>query len=154
MAEFSSEKIKELLSDPKNIELIAGIAGGMGAGGLPLAGLLSTNKTGAEQQNQQPQSFVEKATEPEPALEESALAAVQGTSVTVAKETSSFDDGLIQQGFPGLKSNDSDRRIALLKAIKPYISDSKKERVDGLMRAISVAGILNNYKGGLFGNKM
>lgn len=153
MAEFSSEKIKELLSDPKNIELIAGIAGSMGAGGLPLAGLLSNNKAGAEQQNHQPQSFAEKGTEPEPALEESALAAVQSTSVPV-KETSSFDAGLFQQGFPVLKANDSDRRIALLKAIKPYISDSKKERVDGLMRAISVAGILNNYKGGLFGNKM
>lgn len=154
MAEFSSEKIKELLSDPKNIELIAGIAGGMGAGGLPLAGLLSNNKTGAEQQNQQPQSFAEKGIEPEPASDESALAAVQNTSVPVTKETSSFDAGLFQPGFSGFKANDSDRRIALLKAIKPYISDSKKERVDGLMRAISVAGILNNYKGGLFGNKM
>ena len=45
----------------------------------------------------------------------------------------------------------SDKRIALLKAIKPYVSDEKKQRVDGLVKAISVAGILNNYKGGLFG---
>ena len=45
----------------------------------------------------------------------------------------------------------SDKRIALLKAIKPYVNDEKKQRVDGLVKAISVAGILNNYKGGLFG---
>ena len=50
-----------------------------------------------------------------------------------------------------LSGASGDKRIALLKAIKPYVSDAKKERVDGLVRAISVAGLLNNYKNGLFG---
>lgn len=44
-----------------------------------------------------------------------------------------------------------DRRIALLQAIKPYVSDSKKDKVDSLVRAIGVAGILNNYAGGIPG---
>ena len=70
-----------------------------------------------------------------------------------AVKTSSFNGTVPEfSSFPGMSGIGSDKRIALLKAIKPYISDSKKERVDGLVRAISVAGILNNYKGGLFGN--
>ena len=44
-----------------------------------------------------------------------------------------------------------DRRITLLKAIRPYVNDAKKERVDGLVRALSVAGLLNNYKNTLLG---
>ena len=44
-----------------------------------------------------------------------------------------------------------DRRIALLQAIKPYVSDSKKDKVDSLVRAIGVAGLLNNYAGGIPG---
>jgi hypothetical protein len=53
--------------------------------------------------------------------------------------------------------NYSDKRIALLQAIKPYISDTKKGKVDSLVKAIGVAGILNTYSGtllgGLFGSK-
>ncbi len=44
-----------------------------------------------------------------------------------------------------------DKRIALLKAIKPYVSDEKKERVDGLVRAIGVAGMIKQYKDSGFG---
>ena len=44
-----------------------------------------------------------------------------------------------------------DRRIALLQAIKPYVSDTKKDKVDSLVRAIGVAGLLNSYAGGIPG---
>ena len=43
-----------------------------------------------------------------------------------------------------------DRRIALLEAIKPYVSTSKRTKVDGLVKAIGVAGILNNYTSAFF----
>ena len=45
----------------------------------------------------------------------------------------------------------SDKRIALLQAIKPYINDTKKDKVDSLVKAIGVAGILSSYTGGMFG---
>ena len=151
MSEFSSEKIRELLSDPKNIELIAGIAGGISSGGLPFAGLLSNNKNTPEHQNTVSDDRVEKAQDREIISEASALATVPNAQN--AQESSVFAPNSFQPVLSQMKSGDSDRRIALLRAIKPYISDSKKERVDGLMRAISVAGILNNYKGGLFGDK-
>lgn len=49
------------------------------------------------------------------------------------------------------KTSATDKRIALLQAIKPYINDDKRKRVDSLVKAIGVAGILYNYTGG-FGN--
>lgn len=152
MSEFSTEKIRELLSDPKNIELIAGIAGGMSSGGFPLAGLFSNNKTPPENQNTPADNIGEKEQEQKNISEAAALTTVANTPVP--QETSAFSPNSFQPVLSQIKSGDTDRRIALLRAIKPYISDSKKERVDGLMRAISVAGILNNYKGGLFGDKM
>lgn len=44
-----------------------------------------------------------------------------------------------------------DNRIALLQAIKPYVSKSKRTRLDSLVRAIGVAGMLNSYAGRLPG---
>ena len=43
-----------------------------------------------------------------------------------------------------------DKRIALLEAIKPYVSTSKRTKVDGLVKAIGVAGILNTYTSAFF----
>lgn len=133
MADISSDKIKQLLSDPKNIELIAGLAGSMNGGLLGAISASSSKENNTAKENEETvatDNFTDNSENEIP--------------------TSSFPD--LTQSFAPMANNiSSDKRIALLKAIKPYISDSKKERVDGLVRAISVAGILNNYKGGLFG---
>ena len=157
MAEFSSDKIRELLSDPKNIELIAGIAGSMGAGGLlgeknagrtetpPIPPLAERTQNAGEYPEQT--GSYEPAGALVPTESDAALRSPPENALPVSAP------GISAAGLAGMlgSAGGTDKRIALLKAIKPYVSDSKKERVDGLVRAISVAGILNNYKGGLFG---
>ena len=44
MADITSDKIRQLLSDPKNIELIAGIAGSMGGNGGLLGALSGSDQ--------------------------------------------------------------------------------------------------------------
>lgn len=139
MSDISSDRIRDLLSDPKNIELIAGIAGTMGATGL--LGALSEKP---DKENSVPtmaaHDVIGEKNEAYESRQEAALTVSEKDAISPLPPLA-FGGG---SALP-------DKRIALLKAIKPYISDAKKERVDGLVRAISVAGILNNYKGGLFG---
>lgn len=133
MSEISSEKIRALLNDPKNIELIAGIAGSMGA-----AKGETVQKTQA------------------PVLPEKEMSAVETVKneITESRNTETMAGGFGDLGgILSSSSFSSDPRIALLSAIKPYINEHKKERVDGLVKAIQVAGILNTYKNGLFGIK-
>ncbi len=147
MADISSDKIRQLLSDPKNIELIAGIAGSMNGG---LLGALTGNTADRNTDTSENQKQSKDIPEVSDFIDNSEKTA---TSDENAISAAAFS-GSALPSFPpisGMAGINSDKRIALLKAIKPYISDSKKERVDGLVRAISVAGILNNYKGNLFG---
>lgn len=149
MADISSDKIRQLLSDPKNIELIAGLAGSMNGGLLGALAGSTAGKNADSSGNHNENNDIKEVSEFTDNSEKMASSSEEN-----AVPVSSFDGDVPSfpsfQGFPS--GIGSDKRIALLKAIKPYISDSKKERVDGLVRAISVAGILNNYKGGLFGN--
>ena len=206
MSDISSDRIREFMSDPKNIELIAGLAASLGGSGLSgLSGLLGgggNNKNasgGAEscafagetardyaanppssrqntQSAQNPGGYSGEFTgERSGGNAGSPMGGNTGNSgnsgdsslpVMAQPQINSADAAVVPAGsnLPGnsLSANNlagmlagggigSDKRIALLKAIKPYVSDEKKQRVDGLVKAISVAGILNNYKGGLFG---
>ena len=76
------------------------------------------------------------------------------TEILPAVSEKNLVSDTVQTAFPKDLSGcgAGDRRVALLNAIRPYVSNSKRERVDGLVKAISVAGILNTYTGGLFGN--
>lgn len=144
MADITGDKIRELLSDPKNIELIANIAGS----GL-LGGLAPTSAAPQKVSDNTPeQSVIPKS---EDVLTEtdtvSSLESVPALSGVLPTSDLSGKSPL------GALSGTSDKRIALLKAIKPYVSDSKKERVDGLVKAISIAGVLSGYTGFIFGNK-
>lgn len=152
MSEFSSDRIKELLSDPKNIELIAGLASGMGGMGS-LAGL------GAERTalpNAPSHSTAFPAAQPEPEEERPAPPPKEPAAEPEAAALPAMGTvggipalgGLLAGS--GIKGG-QDKRVALLKAIKPYVNDQKKERVEGLVRAINVASLLSNYKTGLFG---
>lgn len=221
MSDISSDRIREFMSDPKNIELIAGLAASLGGSGLSgLSGLLGgggNNKNasgGAESCAFAGETARDYAANP-PSPRQNAQSAQNtggysgeftgersggnagfpmggntgnsgnsgdnGNSgdtgnigsngdsslpVMTQPQINSADTAVVPAGsnLPGnsLSANNlagmlagggigSDKRIALLKAIKPYVNDEKKQRVDGLVKAISVAGILNNYKGGLFG---
>lgn len=210
MSDISSDRIREFMSDPKNIELIAGLAASLGGSGLSgLSGLLGgggNNKNasgGAESCAFAGETAGDYAANP-PSSRQNAQSAqntgaysgefigersggnagspMGGNSGNSTNSGNNGDSGsngdssLPVMAQPQINSADaavvpagsnlpgnslagmlagggigSDKRIALLKAIKPYVSDEKKQRVDGLVKAISVAGILNNYKGGLFG---
>ena len=206
MSDISSDRIREFMSDPKNIELIAGLAASLGGSGLSgLSGLLGgggNNKNasgGAESCAFAGETARDYAANPPSSRQNtqsaqntggysgefigersggnagSPMGGNSGNSgdngdsslpVMAQPQINSADAAVVPAGsnLPGnsLSANNlagmlagggigSDKRIALLKAIKPYVSDEKKQRVDGLVKAISVAGILNNYKGGLFG---
>ena len=73
------------------------------------------------------------------------------TGLSVESSVSLAEDTLpkFAEGFGNAVPKD--RRIALLQAIKPYVSDTKKDKVDSLVRAIGVAGLLNSYAGGIPG---
>lgn len=144
MADITGDKIRELLSDPKNIELIANIAGS----GL-LGGLVPTSSAQQKVTDDIPE-------QPASSIAEDVLPKTDTDSLPQSVDALSGISSL--PDFPGKSplgglTGASDKRIALLKAIKPYVSDSKKERVDGLVKAISIAGVLSGYTGFLFGNK-
>ena len=204
MSDISSDRIREFMSDPKNIELIAGLAASLGGSGLSgLSGLLGgggNNKNasgGAESCAFAGETARDYAANPPSSRQNTQSAQntggysgeftgersggnagspMGGNSGNSTNSGNNGDSSLPVMAQPQINSADaavvpagsnlpgnslagmlagggigSDKRIALLKAIKPYVSDEKKQRVDGLVKAISVAGILNNYKGGLFG---
>lgn len=127
--DISNEKITELLKNPEIVGMIASLASGFSSG-TPADNTSSDNS---------------ETEETAIALKEDAVEAVSENQFEIPAVN-----------FP--KNNIySDRRIALLQAIKPYINDAKKDRVDSLVKAIGVAGVLNTYTGtllgGLFGNK-
>lgn len=151
MADISSEQIKALLSNPETLERIASMVESFGGGGLSqlLAG--SAPESSAPESDVLPQKEPENAalsessvppTKPHaPEAQEAAAMLPAASGISPSAPLGALLSG---KGTP-------DRRITLLKAIRPYVNDAKKERVDGLVRALSVAGLLNNYKNTLLG---
>ena len=151
MADISSEQIKALLSNPETLERIASMVESFGGSGL------SQLLAGSAPESSAPESDVLPQKEPEnAALSESSVpptkphapeapeAAAMLPAASGISPSAPLGALLSGKGTP-------DRRITLLKAIRPYVNDAKKERVDGLVRALSVAGLLNNYKNTLLG---
>lgn len=151
MADISSEQIKALLSNPETLERIASMVESFGRSGLSqlLAG--SAPESSAPESDVLPQKEPENAalsessvppTKPHaPEAQEAAAMLPAASGISPSAPLGALLSG---KGTP-------DRRITLLKAIRPYVNDAKKERVDGLVRALSVAGLLNNYKNTLLG---
>lgn len=151
MADISSEQIKALLSNPETLERIASMVESFGGSGLSqlLAG--SAPESSAPESDVLPQKEPENAalseasvppTKPHaPEAQEAAAMLPAASGISPSAPLGALLSG---KGTP-------DRRITLLKAIRPYVNDAKKERVDGLVRALSVAGLLNNYKNTLLG---
>lgn len=151
MADISSEQIKALLSNPETLERIASMVESFGGSGLSqlLAG--SAPESSAPESDVLPQKEPKNAalsessvppTKPHaPEAQEAAAMLPAASGISPSAPLGALLSG---KGTP-------DRRITLLKAIRPYVNDAKKERVDGLVRALSVAGLLNNYKNTLLG---
>lgn len=125
--DLTNQKIAELLKNPEIVGMIASLASGFSTG--------SGENSSSEQTVSSEQEMLPENSE---ITEQSA----KEVFAEIPKEPFSM---------PGRNAY-SDRRIALLQAIKPYVNDTKKDKVDGLVKAIGVAGILSNYAGGMFGN--
>lgn len=124
--DLTNQKIAELLKNPEIVGMIASLASGFSSG--------TSESTPAQ---------------PSTPLEKDVPQEMPELSEPVSQETFTQTS----EPFQNYNRNAySDRRIALLQAIKPYVSDTKKDKVDGLVKAIGVAGILSNYAGGMFGN--
>ena len=151
MADISSEQIKALLSNPETLGRIASMVESFGGSGL------SQLLAGSAPESSAPESDVLPQKEPEnAALSESSVPPTKPHAPEAQEAAAMLPaaSGISPSAPLGaLLSGKAtpDRRITLLKAIRPYVNDAKKERVDGLVRALSVAGLLNNYKNTLLG---
>lgn len=151
MADISSEQIKALLSNPETLERIASMVESFGGSGL------SQLLAGSAPESSAPESDVLPQKEPEnAALSESSVPPTKPHAPEAQEAAAMLPaaSGILPSAPLGALLSGKgtpDRRITLLKAIRPYVNDAKKERVDGLVRALSVAGLLNNYKNTLLG---
>ena len=151
MTDISSEQIKALLSKPETLERIASMVESFGRGGLSQVLAGNAPESRKPENDVQPQNEAKNTVLP-------ASAGTQSEKTALPEETAGTPaaSGILPSAplgtlgaFP--EKGTPDRRITLLKAIRPYVNDAKKERVDGLVRALSVAGLLNNYKNTLLG---
>ena len=146
MADISSEQIKALLSNPETLERIASMVESFGGSGLSqlLAGSAPESDVLPQKEPENAARSESSAPPTKPHAPEAQEAAAMLPAASGISPSAPLGALLSGKGTP-------DRRITLLKAIRPYVNDAKKERVDGLVRALSVAGLLNNYKNTLLG---
>ena len=133
MSEFS-DKVNELLSNPEALAKIMQIAQNIGIG------------TGETQ----------KAAPAMASPEQSQEAPIKAAPAPAVQAAAPASDGL--GALSGLLGNasalapllsgtaSSDRRVALLKALKPFMTDAKQKRVDNVISAISISSTLNKFK--------
>lgn len=131
MADFS-DKINELLSNPETLSKIMQIAKGLNLGG----GTKSEETTTTAEVN----AVVEA-----PAV--SVEGKSDGGSSPVSGLASLLSSGNALSALGSLNTG-TDKRITLLKAIKPFIAEHKHKRVDNIITAISISGALGSLKGG------
>lgn len=111
-----SEKLKSVLSNPEALAKITAIASSMMQSDKPL----------------QPQSDLP----PEPAPSNTASAPSQNGDMMALAQN-------LTQGF---KAPTDDPRVALLYSLKPLLREDKRERIDALTRALTVASIMKGFR--------
>ena len=156
MSDFS-EKVNELLSNPESLSKIMQIAQSIGLGGNqaePAATAMATPPPAAPPPAAPPPAqTMSQQTQfaPPQAMPTSAPApAVQAASTVPASDGLGALSGLLGNAgalaplLTGTAS--SDKRVALLKALKPFMTDAKQKRVDNVISAISISSTLNKFK--------
>ena len=161
MSDFS-EKVNELLSNPESLSKIMQIAQSIGLGGNqaePAATAMATPPPAAPPPAAPPPAAPPPAQTmsqqtqfaPPQAMPTSAPApAVQAASTVPASDGLGALSGLLGNAgalaplLTGTAS--SDKRVALLKALKPFMTDAKQKRVDNVISAISISSTLNKFK--------
>ncbi|HBL84468.1 MAG: hypothetical protein A2Y17_10095 [Clostridiales bacterium GWF2_38_85] len=130
MSEFS-DKINDLLSNPETLDKIMQIAKGMGVSN-------------------------DVKTQPADAVTNAAdtvipTAAISGSTPVASSNTSALSS-LLSSGnilsALGSSSSGTDKRVVLLNAIRPFMTDVKQKRVDNVISAITISNSLGKMKGG------
>lgn len=138
MAEKSSslDQIKELLSDPKQLERLA-----------PLIDMLAGGKAGAALREEPEKVQEEPAAQPEPmqapSYEESgqSLQRASGPPRQGRQDGLSMDTILRVKGLYDSLEGQNDRRLNLLSAIRPYMRESRAAKLDTAMKILKVTKI-------------
>ncbi len=123
--DITPEKITEILSDPQKISMISSIIGSM---------------------NLQEDAAKENTIKTE-------TAHVSDDTQNEKNETDEINDDIpvssIVNILPKLSTSSSgvyNERINLLKAVRPFLSDSRKQKVDSLVKALGAASVIGKLK--------
>ena len=138
MSEFS-EKVNELLSNPDALAKIMQIAQNIGIGGNEAPKAAQTMATSS--------SEVPPQTAPSQISQAPAVKAASTGDTLGGLSGLLGNAGALAPLLTGTAS--SDKRVALLKALKPFMTDVKQKRVDNVISAISISSTLGKFnKGG------
>jgi len=126
------DRISKLLSDPESLKTLSVIAKGLFGG---------DQQDSAPPPVLKPESTVSEAA---PAENESGVLPESNTESEPSLPASLI--GQSRQSRESTPHNSSfDNRAALLKSIKPYLAEGKRQRVDSLVTAINIAKVINEY---------
>lgn len=147
MSDFS-EKVSELLANPDALTQIMKIAQSLGLG-APAANNTAPNSEPAAVQTATFSDIPQPAPQPAPA---SAAPKSEGGGLSSLASMLSGGGGLgslsALSGLLGGGSGDTgaDKRVALLRALKPFMKDGKQKKVDNVLSAITISSALGKMR--------
>lgn len=153
MSDFS-EKVNDLLSNPEALAQIMKIAQSLGLG-APAANTAVPNPEPATVQTATFSDIPQPTPQPKPAPQAaptSALPKSEGSGLSSLASMLSGGGGLGSlsaiSGLLGGGSGDTgaDKRVALLRALKPFMKDGKQKKVDNVLSAITISSALGKMR--------
>lgn len=151
--EEQGDKIKALLSDPDSLKLIAKLASGFMGNSQDKSfdelSDLNKNKTqSTEKENitdSRPMSSNPPCVLPTQAESVTSSERLSEENIQNQERESSIPSS-VMSGFQETAKPDYNNRINLLKSIRPYLNEHKRNRIDGLIKALGTAKIIDTYK--------
>ena len=130
MEEDFAEKVRKLLSDPESVAKIKQIADGFSANGT------SAEKTpSAPAENAAPAEAVQAVETPTPAIPDPPVPAAQVPPKTELPSSIKLST----------LNSSKEEKLALLRSVKPFLKEGRREKVDSMIRMISVASLLTGF---------
>lgn len=136
--DITPETINEILSDPSKLAMISSIVGRL------------SGKEASQAPESNAQVPVQNEITQEPDVPETAVPAIAeivNIQPDIIKNASKLLP-LLQGGIQNEKSNHLyEKRMGLLKAVRPFLNDDRKNRVDSLIKALGTAKTIEAFKG-------
>ena len=145
----SNDKLSALLSNPESLKLLAGIAKSVLGSGKPAESAPERVSPSDAGQN--------TAADVNEAHETTTDRAEENYADSQVRETSYENDGRSGSSGAALNANaviaapkksSFDERADLLRSIKPYLKEERRDKVDSIVKALDIAKLINNYTGG------